>query len=114
RRPAPGPTPAGLPRARDGVRPRWYDFSMTAPAITCPWWCTDHRSGPTFEDEQHARLFPTPEGAWVALLRGTLPSDHIELVYGGACFDLETGGARLFAAVLQQAADLLDRLAAER
>ncbi|WP_313405095.1 hypothetical protein [Aeromicrobium sp.] len=87
---------------------------MTAPVITCPWWCTDHRTGSTVEDQQHARPFPVPDGTWVALLRGCLPADRIELAYGGESFDRGTERARLFAAALQQAADLLDRLTAER
>lgn len=87
---------------------------MTAPQITCPWWCTDHRSGPTVEDEQHAHPFVAPDGTWVALLCGVLPDDRIELAHGGESFDRGSARARRLAAALQQAADLLDRITTAR
>jgi len=86
---------------------------MTTPAITCPWWCTDHRRGDTVEDEQHARLFPAPAGTWVAILLGGLPRDRPELAWGAEAYRPDGEDARAFAAALLQAADLFERLAAE-
>ena len=85
---------------------------MTTPAITCPWWCTDHRRGDTVEDEQHARPFPAPSGTWVAILLGVLPADRPELAYGAEAYLLDSGDARAFALALLEAADLFERLAA--
>ncbi|WP_286929253.1 MULTISPECIES: hypothetical protein [Aeromicrobium] len=86
---------------------------MTTPSTTCPWWCTDHRSGETAEDEQHARVFPVPGGAWVAILHGTLPGDRIELAYGAEAYAASAGEGRAFAAALQHAADVFDRIVAD-
>jgi hypothetical protein len=86
---------------------------MTTPATTCPWWCTDHRSGQTNEDEQHARLFPVPGTAWVAILLGALPTDQPELAYGAESYTGSPGEGRAFAAALQHAADLYERIVAE-
>ena len=55
-----------------------------------------------------------PDGTWVALVRGALPDDRTELAYGGESFDHDAERARRFAAALQQAADLLDRIRSER
>ncbi|GAA3534203.1 hypothetical protein AFL01nite_20910 [Aeromicrobium flavum] len=86
---------------------------MTTPATTCPWWCTDHRSGPTTQDEQHARVFPVPDGAWVAILLGALPSDRPELAYGAESYTVSAGEGRAFAAALHHAADLYERIVDE-
>ncbi len=86
---------------------------MTTPATACPWWCTDHRSGATAEDEQHARLFQVPRGAWVAILLGVLPSDRVELAYAAESYGASAGDGRAFAAALRRAADLLERIVDE-
>lgn len=87
---------------------------MTTPAIPCPWWCTDHRSGETVEDEQHAREFPAPGAAWIAILWGALPADRVELAYAAESYDDSPGDGRRFAAALQHAADVFERIVAEQ
>lgn len=86
---------------------------MTTPVISCPWWCTDHRSGASIEDEQHARLFSVPSGAWIAILLGVLPKDRIEFAYGAEAYGPSAGDGRSFAAALHQAADVFDRILTE-
>ncbi len=79
------------------------------PLSPCPWWCDDHRSGETVEDEQHARLFAAPEGAWIAILRGILPADPPELACRVESYDLSPGAARRLARSLVDAAEVFDR-----
>lgn len=83
------------------------------PLPNCPWWCDDHRTGETVEDEQHARLFAAPDGAWVAILRGALPTDAPELACRVESYDLSSGAARHLARSLADAADVFDRARTE-
>jgi len=86
---------------------------MTTTAITCPWWCTDHRRGDTLDDEQHARVFMAQDDTWVEVLLGALPIDRPELAYGAEAYDGDSVRARAFAAALRQAAELLDLIRLE-
>ncbi|MBC9227534.1 hypothetical protein GL325_14485 [Aeromicrobium sp. 636] len=86
---------------------------MTTPVTTCPWWCTDHRTGATAEDEQHARTFPVPGGAWVVILLGALPADRPELAYAAESYARSPDQGRAFAAALRDAADLFEQVLAE-
>ncbi|MCL3837560.1 hypothetical protein [Aeromicrobium duanguangcaii] len=87
---------------------------MTTPATLCPWWCTDHRTGATAEDEQHARSFPAPGGAWVAILLGALPADEPELAYAAESYARSPDEGRALATALRDAADLFEQVLAER
>jgi len=80
------------------------------PQISCPWWCDDHRTGETLEDEQHARIFPTPEGSWIAILSGVLSSDHLELAYGIEAYDQSPERALCFAQALAEATGTFERI----
>ncbi len=84
---------------------------MTDTAPACPWWCTDHRSGATVDDDQHARLLAAPAGSWVAILAGTGPRDRAELGYAIEGYDADPGRARAFARALLAAAEIFDRIA---
>lgn len=86
---------------------------MTTSVTTCPWWCSDHRTGETAEDEQHARLFAVPGGTWVAILCGVLPTDRVEFAFGAESYDADSHGGRAFGAALQHAADVFDSIRAE-
>jgi len=87
---------------------------MTTTAITCPWWCTDHRRGDTLEDEQHAQVFWAQGDTWVEVVLGTLPADRPEIAYGAEAYDGHSDRARAFSAALRRAAELLDLIVLEQ
>lgn len=83
---------------------------MTTSRPTCPWWCEDHRSGETIEDEQHARLFPAPDDTWVAIFAGLLPGETPELAFGAEIYTPDATRARQFAAALETAAEMFEEI----